>query len=178
MCKVVTYVRIKATPAVTSCVTLTTTLPSQQVTTSSHLIGVTGWQSLSQFLETREPAQVTTSFVLPTVSHYTEVPRERETVTSTRTPQMVSYSACPVLWTNLPAANPSMRRADPPVPLIESSVQQRGKAPLIDTFTGEDSKIRFEDIRKSGHLEQLDRSCQDIYVAKWNLITPTEHSTC
>ena len=102
--RTVSFQPIRTYPVVTSCVTLPTTLPREQTATSSQLPGIIRGQSLPQlFRETRDPVQVATSFVLPTVSHHTGIPsmsrpdQRRGTVTSCWTPQTESYSANPVL---------------------------------------------------------------------------------
>ena len=135
--RTVSFQPIKASLVVTSCVTLPTTLPREQTETLSQLPGITREQSLPQlFRQTRDPVQVTTSFVLPTVSHHTGIPsmslpdQRRGTVTSSWTPQTVSYSAYPVLQTDSLGFNPSvMRGVVPPAPLTEPLVHWQGKAP-------------------------------------------------
>ena len=59
------------------------------------------------------------------------IPETNPTVTSTRTVPLVSLTEPPV--------------APLPTLLTGSSVQHQGKAPPIDSFTGEDSEIRFDD---------------------------------
>ena len=91
--RTVSFQPIKTSPVVTSCVRLPTTLPREQTATSSQLPGIIKGQSLPLlFRETRDPVQVTTSFVLPTVSYhqgYQACPyliQRRRTVTSSWTP--------------------------------------------------------------------------------------------
>ena len=187
---------ITAFPVVTSCPTLATTPLSRQATTSLQLPGMLGGQSLSQILrEPRESAQVTTPFVLPTVSCHAGIPSmsltdQVGTVTSVWTPQTVSYSARPVLQNNPSGTNPTVVRVAPPVPLTEPPVQRRGKAPPIDSFTGEDSEIRFDDWiptleraatwnnwTEDETLMQLAGYLRGRALQEWNLITPADRRT-
>ena len=58
---------------------------------------------------------------------------------------------------NAVSSSLSVTQAVLPVSLSDTSVQRRGKAPLIDTFTGEDAETRFDD-----RLPTLERA------AAWN----------
>ena len=195
--RTVSFQPIKTSPVVTSCVTLPTTLPREQTATTSQLPGIIRGQSLPQlFRETRDPVQVTTSFVLPTVSHHTGIPsmslpdQRRGTVTSSWTPQTVSYSAYPVVQTDLLGFNPSVMRGVPPAPLTEPLVHRQGKAPPIDSFTGEDNEVRFDDwiptLERAATwnnwtdeetLMQLAGYLCGRVLQEWNLLTYAECST-
>ena len=188
---------IKTFSVVTSCVTLPTTLPREQTATSSQLPGIIRGQSIPQlFRETRDPVQVTTSFVLPTVSHHTGIPsmslpdHRRGTVTSSWTLQTVSYSAYPVVQTDSLGFNPSVMRGVPPAPLTEPLVHRQGKAPPIDSFTGEDNEVRFDDwiptLERAATwnnwtdeetLMQLAGYLRGRALQEWNLLTYAERST-
>ena len=80
------------------------------------------------------PEVVPSSFVLPTLSHHTEIPtvslssQGGRTVTSVWTPQTVSYSARPMVQT--PETNPIQMRTAPLVSLAEPPV-----APLPTLLT-------------------------------------------
>ena len=147
---------IKMPPPITTCVSLVT---AGQTTIPSQL-----------------PGMVPSSFVLPTLSHHTEVPtvslssQGGRTVASVWTPQTVSYSARSMGQT--PETNPILMRTAPLVSLAEPpvappptllTVQCRGKASPIDSFNGEDSEIRFDD-----WIPTLER------VATWNGWTEDE----
>ena len=150
--------------------------------------------------------QVTSSFVLPTLSHHTEIPtvslssQGRRTVTSEWTPQAVSYSAHPMI--QIPKTNPTVTRTVPLLPLAEqpvaplptlltgASVQHQGKAPPVDLFTGEDSEIRFDDwlptLKRAATWNGWTKDEQLIQLAgylcgrtlqEWNSIPPAERQT-
>ena len=102
----------------------------------------------------------------------------------------MSYSAYPVLQTDSLRFNPSVMREVSPAPLTEPLVYRQGKAPPIDSFTGEDNEVRFEDWiptleravtwnnwTDEKTLIQLPRYLCGRALEEWNLLTYTERST-
>ena len=112
----------------------------------------------------------------------------------------MSYSARPMV--HVPETNPTVTRTVPLVPIAEppvaplptlltgSSVQLRGKAPPIDSFTGEDSEILFDDWSltleratnwngwtEDERLMQLAGYLHGRALQEWDLIPPAECQT-
>ena len=88
------------------------------------------------------------------------------------------------------SSSPSVTQAALPVSLSDTSMQHRGKAPPIDTFTWEDAETRFDDWlptleraaawnnwTDSEALMQLAGYLCGRALLEWNLMSQTEHNT-
>ena len=146
---------------------------SEPVTTSSQRPDKLRGQPLPQsYRETRE-----------------YVPR-RVTVTSSWAPRTLSNPLQDTRQIN-PLVTSSATAGIPlPVPSTESSVQSRGKAPPIDSFTGEDNEIRFDDWlptleravawnewTENEKVIQLAGYLRGRALQEWNLITTIDYTT-
>ena len=88
------------------------------------------------------------------------------------------------------SSSPSVTQVALPISLSDTSVQRRGKAPPIDTFTGEDAETCFDDWRPtleraaawnnwtdSETLMQLAGYLHRRALLEWNLMSKTERDT-
>ncbi|XP_065903460.1 coiled-coil domain-containing protein 158-like isoform X2 [Dysidea avara] len=137
---------------------------SNGVTTSSKLLEQS---HMPPTMESGQPVQVPSSFVLPSVSFHTGLPsmvsgNPARTV-STMMPHVWNVPCAGLHMSTAVSSSPSVTQAGLPVSLSDTSVQHRGKAPPIDTSTGEDAETCFDD-----WLPTLERA------AAWNNWTDSE----